>query len=62
MSASSLELISGLSALEKFSKECDSRDMKDAALHAYLNDTTPLTRFLIENALGKVIEVDSIQL
>lgn len=56
------ELISGLSAFEQYSTECESRDPKDAALHAYLNATASRARHMIETALAQVIEAENITL
>jgi DNA-binding transcriptional MerR regulator len=56
------ELISSLSAFEKYSSECESRNARDAALHSYLNETASRARYMIETALGKVIELDDIKL
>lgn len=57
-----VELISSLTAFEKYSTECVSRSPKDAALHAYLNATASRARHMIENALTQVIEAENIQL
>ena len=56
------ELISSLGAFEIYASECESRNAKDAALHSYLNDIASRARFMLENALKKVIEVDNIEL
>jgi DNA-binding transcriptional MerR regulator len=56
------ELITSLSAFEKYSTECESRSPKDAALHAYLNATASRARDMIETALTQVIEAENIQL
>ena len=56
------ELITGLSAFEQYSTECESRDPKDAALHAYLNATASRARHMIETALAQVIEAENITL
>ena len=56
------ELISGLSAFEQYSLECESRDPKDAALHAYLNATASRARHMIETALAQVMEAENITL
>jgi len=56
------ELITGLSAFEQYSTECESRDAKDAALHAYLNATASRARHMIESALDTVIQAESIEL
>jgi DNA-binding transcriptional MerR regulator len=56
------ELISSLSAFEKYSGECESRNLKDAELHAYLSTTASNARHMFENALGLVIEAENIEL
>ena len=56
------ELISDLVAFERYSSECESRNLKDAALHAYLHATASHARNLIEEALAHVIEVEGISL
>lgn len=55
------ELITSLSAFERYSTECESRSPEDAALHTYLNATASHARVLIENALEKVIETENIE-
>jgi DNA-binding transcriptional MerR regulator len=56
------ELIASLSAFERYSGECESRNLKDAELHAYLSTTTSNARHMFENALGLVIEAENIKL
>ncbi|NNJ95509.1 MAG: MerR family transcriptional regulator [Halobacteria archaeon] len=56
------ELITDLVAFERYSAECENRNSKDAALHAYLHATTSQARDLIENALAHVIEVEGIEI
>lgn len=56
------ELITSLSAFEKYSSECESRNLKDAELHAYLSTTASQARHMFENALGLVIEAEGIDL
>ncbi len=56
------ELITSLSAFEKYSAECESRNLKDAELHAYLNATSSKARHLFEVALSQVIEAEKIEL
>jgi transposase-like protein len=55
------ELISDLVAFERYSAECENRNLKDAALHAYLHATASHARNLIEGALAHVIEVEGIE-
>ena len=54
------ELITSLAAFELYSSECESRNRKDAELHAYLSNTTSHARHMIENALSIVIEAENI--
>jgi DNA-binding transcriptional MerR regulator len=56
------ELISDLVAFERYSSECENRNLKDAALHGYLHATASQARNLIEDALAHVIEVENISL
>ena len=56
------ELISGLSAFERYSSECESRNSRDAALHAYLYATASQARHMIEDALDHVIELEGIKI
>lgn len=56
------ELITGLSAFERYSTECESRNPRDAALHAYLHASASHARHVIEDALEQVMEMENIQL
>ena len=56
------ELLFSLAAFEKYSSECESLNVEDSELHAYLSNTASKARHMIENALDKVIEVENIQL
>lgn len=56
------ELIADLVAFERYSSECENRNLKDAALHAYLHATASHARNMIEDALAHVIEVEGIEL
>lgn len=56
------ELLTSLSAFEHYSIECESRNSKDAALHAYLNTTAARARHMIELALLRIIESEKIVL
>ena len=56
------ELVTDLVAFERYSAECENRNTKDAAVHAYLHATTSQARDLIEGALAHVIEVEGIDL
>ncbi len=54
-------LIYGLLAFEKYSAECESRNIQDAKLHRFLYETTSKARSLIEKALEKVAEIEGIE-
>ena len=56
------ELITDLVAFERYSSECENRNLKDAALHAYLHATASHARNIIEDALAHVVEVEGITL
>jgi hypothetical protein len=56
------ELITSLAAFERYSMECESRSSRDAALHAYLHTATSHARYMIEEALGHVIEMENIKI
>jgi DNA-binding transcriptional MerR regulator len=56
------ELVTSLSAFEQYSSECESRSVKDAELHAYLNSTAAHARHMFENALSLVIEAENIDI
>jgi len=49
-----VEIIRSLTAFELYSKQCEHRDEKDAALHAYLGNITGHARALMETALERV--------
>lgn len=53
-------LIYSLLAFEKYSMECESRNLQDAKLHRFLFETTSNARLLIEKALEKVAEIEGI--
>ena len=55
------QLVSDLSAFEIYSANCANRDEDDAALHAYLHQTTAGARALIEVALEKVAIAEGIR-
>ena len=56
------DLILALCHFEEYSARCESLNRDDAALHAYLHVTTSKARYLMEQALQKVIEVEGIDL
>ena len=54
-------LIYSLLAFEKYSVECESRNLQDAKLHRFLFESTSKARSLIEKALQKVAEIEGIK-
>jgi DNA-binding transcriptional MerR regulator len=56
------ELITSLSAFERYSVECENRSSRDAALHTYLHASASHARQLIEEALDHVIEMENIKI
>lgn len=56
------ELLSALTAFERYSSECENRSPDDAALHAYLGTSASHARGLIEDALARVIKTEGIEL
>jgi DNA-binding transcriptional MerR regulator len=56
------ELVSSLAAFEQYSSECESRNINDAELHAYLSNATSHARHMIENALTVVVEAEKLDL
>lgn len=57
-----VDVIYKLHAFEVYSAECESRDDKDAALHAYLYKTTAQARAVMESALERLIEFEGIDI
>ena len=55
------DLVANLLAFEAYSRECESRNAEDAALHAHLHATTAHCRSLIEAALARVIAAEGIE-
>ena len=56
------QLISKLVSFEAYSAECESRNDEDAALHAYLHNTTSRARSMMERALIRVVELENLNL
>jgi DNA-binding transcriptional MerR regulator len=56
------ELLTGLIAFEQYSSECESRNSKDADLHASLYKATSHARHMIENALSMVLDAEHIDI
>lgn len=55
-------LISSLAAFEAYSRECESRHVDDAALHAFLHAATAQARATMEAALARLVEAEGIVL
>ena len=55
------DLVANLLAFEAYSRECESRNAEDAALHAHLHATTAHCRSLIEAALARVIAAEGVE-
>lgn len=55
-----VQLVSSLVAFERYSRECESRNADDAALHAFLNAATARARATMEAALARVVEAEGI--
>lgn len=56
------EILKTLTAFEVYSADCESRDAKDAALHAYLHHCGARARAIMEEALDRLVEVEEIDL
>ena len=57
-----VELISSLSAFERYSANCENRNNEDAALHAHLHQVSAHCRAMIEDALVRLVEADGIDI
>jgi len=57
-----VDLLHALNAFEVYSAECESRNAADSALHAHLHEVTAGARAMMEQALGRVIEAESIEI
>ncbi len=56
-----VQLVTSLVAFETYSRECESRNADDAALHAFLNAATARARATLEAALARVVEAEGIE-
>jgi hypothetical protein len=56
------DLIGNLAAFERYSEECEIRNVEDAALHTYLHALTAHARSVMERALAKVLATEGIDL
>jgi DNA-binding transcriptional MerR regulator len=57
-----VQLVSSLVAFEQYSRECESRNAEDAALHAFLHAATARARATMEAALARVVEAEGIDI
>ncbi len=57
-----VQLISSLVAFEQYSRECENRNVDDAALHAFLHAATAHARATMEAALARVVEAEGIDI
>ena len=57
-----LASVSALVAFERYSRDCESRDEADAALHARLADGTGQARAAMEDLLAELCEHEGIQI
>lgn len=55
-------LLSGLSAFEAYSAECENLNTEDARLHAFLHRTTAQCRATMEDTLQTVLEAEGIDI
>ncbi len=55
-----VDLTRSLNAFELYSRQCESKDDDDAALHAFVADITGHARALIETALDRVVVAEKI--
>lgn len=53
-------LLFGLTAFERYSAECESRNPEDEKLHAYLHRMTSRARHTMEEALGEVLAAEGL--
>ncbi len=56
-----VDLVVNLTAFEAYSAACENRSPADAALHAFLHETTARAREMIEHALQRVVIAEGIE-
>ncbi len=56
------QLVAGLVAFEEYSRDCESRDARDAELHAHLHRETGRARAIMERALLHLCQEEGIEL
>jgi hypothetical protein len=57
-----VDLVNSLAAFERYSEECESRNFKDAQVHALLRAIAGTARALLETGLERVIESEGMSL
>lgn len=55
-------LLSSVSAFEKYSEQCEDRNEEDAKIHRYLHETTATARASLETALAEVMRQEGIEM
>jgi DNA-binding transcriptional MerR regulator len=55
------DLVLCLASFEQYSADCTNRNEDDAAMHRYLHATSAQARSLLETALGRLIEVEGLE-
>lgn len=55
------DLVISMARFEAYSQECENMGQDDAVLHAYLHLTTAKARTILEEALGRLIEIEGIE-
>lgn len=55
-------LLSSVSAFEKYSEQCEDRNEDDAKIHRYLHETTAAARASLETALAEVMREEGIEI
>ncbi len=55
-------LLASLYGFEEYSKECENRNDEDAAMHAFLHQTTARARMMMEEAMRELMRFEGINL
>ncbi|MCG8434367.1 MAG: MerR family transcriptional regulator [Gammaproteobacteria bacterium] len=55
-----VDLVRSLGAFEVYSQQCEDRNEQDASLHAFLHATSAQARFIIEDALDKLVKLEGL--
>ncbi|MEM9555524.1 MAG: hypothetical protein AAGC60_14805 [Acidobacteriota bacterium] len=56
------QLVSRLVAFETYSRDCESQNAEDAAVHAYLYRRTAAAREVMEEALEELVRFEQIEI